>query len=223
MFASFARSICTHCLPGPSSTHEPSSPALSPSVTRSSVPTTGLLSLAVTFLPLARFTVPAGTMKSGRLPFIGGSRLGTLSGTGVPTNSGRGSSVFSGTFSCARAAEGMRIAAASRYVRERVIFIVSGFHFFVGDVQLVLGRYRLIGFVNHVFTRERLIGGAIQFRRSPNRVEKILKMRLMWRLVEEHRNLVLRQLRCLPYVHFCGVGGGHRLGRNVALLHKVIP
>ena len=31
---------------------------------------TGSLSLAVTFLPLARLTVPAGTMKSGRLPFM---------------------------------------------------------------------------------------------------------------------------------------------------------
>ena len=50
----------------------------------------GLLSLAVTFLPLARLTVPAGTMKSGRLPFGGGSRFGTLSGTGVPTKRGRG-------------------------------------------------------------------------------------------------------------------------------------
>ena len=59
-----------------------------------SVPVTGLLSLDVTFLPLARLTVPAGIMKSGRLPFIGGSRFGTLSGTGVPTKRGRGSWVF---------------------------------------------------------------------------------------------------------------------------------
>ena len=38
-------------------------------------------------------------MKSGRLPLCAGSRFGTLIGTGVPTNSGLGRSVFSGTLS----------------------------------------------------------------------------------------------------------------------------
>ena len=56
--------------PGPSSTQEPSSPSLSPSVIKSKVPTTGSVSLAVTFLPFARFTVPAGTMKSDCWSFI---------------------------------------------------------------------------------------------------------------------------------------------------------
>jgi hypothetical protein len=73
---SFARSICTHCLPGPSSTHEPSLPSLSPSTIMSSVPTSGLLSLAVTFLFLARLMVPAGTIKIGALAFRRGLKIG---------------------------------------------------------------------------------------------------------------------------------------------------
>src|ERR1039457_2509742 len=84
MFALFARSICAHCLPGPSSTQEPSLPSLSPSLIISSVPTIGLLSLAVTFLFFARLTVPTGTRKSGRLAFVGRSRLVTLRGRAFP-------------------------------------------------------------------------------------------------------------------------------------------
>src|SRR5580704_15279526 len=153
MFALFARSTCTHCLPGPSSTQEPSSPALSPSVTRSKVPTTGLSSLDVTFFPFARLRVPAGTMKSGRLPFVGGSRVGTLSGTGVPTNRGRGSWVFSGTLSCARAAPATTTKAATKKkLRKRIVFIISGLHFFAGDQKLFLGAHRFVGFMNDVFT-----------------------------------------------------------------------
>src|SRR6201998_3143682 len=147
MLALFAKSICTHCLPGPSSTQEPSSPALSPSVTRSKVPVTGLLSLDVTLFPLARLTVPAGTMKSGRLPFVGGSRLGTLSGTGVPTNRGRGSCVFSGTLSCARAAVATTTnAITNEQLRERFVLIISGLHFFAADQKLLLGPHRFVGF-----------------------------------------------------------------------------
>src|ERR1035437_3942499 len=106
MSAAFSRSICTHCLPVPNSTQDPSSPSLSPSVIRLSVPMAGLLSLAVTFLPLARFTVPMGTKKSGRLPVRLGSRFGTVKlkfGIGVPSNSGLGKSVFSGILSSASA------------------------------------------------------------------------------------------------------------------------
>src|ERR1700729_957610 len=180
MLALLARSICTHCFPGPSSTHEPSSPALSPSVTRSSVPTTGLSSLAVTFFPLARLTVPAGTMKSGRLPFSGGSRLGTLRGTGVPTNSGRGSWVFSGTLSCARAALATTTHAITKgQLRIRIVFIISGLHFFAGDQKFFLGAHSFVGFMNDVFTGESFIGGAIQLCRSPNRVEEVFKVRLV--------------------------------------------
>src|ERR1700739_2470083 len=208
MLALFAKSICTHCLPAPSSTHEPSSPALSPSVTRSSVPTTGLLSLDVTFFALARLTVPTGTMKSGRLPFVGGSRLGTLSGTGVPTNRGRGSWVLSGTLSCARAAlETTTNAAMNVQLRKRMVFIISGFHFFAADQKLLLGPHRFVGFMNDVFTRESLISRAIQLRGSANCVEEILEVRLMRGFIEEHGNLVLCELRGFPHVYFCGVGG----------------
>jgi len=42
--------------------------------------------------------VPEGTRKSGRLPFVGGSRLGTCSGAGVPTNNGGGNCVFNTTW-----------------------------------------------------------------------------------------------------------------------------
>src|ERR1039457_7516536 len=104
MFALFDRSICAHCLPGPSSTQDPSLPSLSPSSIISSVPTIGLLSLAVTFLFFARLTVPTGTRKSGRLAFVGRSRLVTLRGTGVPTKRGGGSLVFQRNFSFAAAA-----------------------------------------------------------------------------------------------------------------------
>src|SRR6516164_2462433 len=222
MFELLARSICNHCLPGPSSTQDPSSPALSPSVTKSSVPTTGLLSLDVTFFPLARLTVPMGTIKSGRLPFIGGSRLGTLSGTGVPTKRGRGNWVFRGTLSCARAAEGTSNAATSRYLRERIVFIISGFHFFAGDEDLLLSGHCFVGFMNDVFTRESLIGGAIQLCRSPDCVKEVFQMRLVRGFIEEHWNLVLRQLCCFPHVDFCSVCGSLN-GTHVALLGKVVP
>src|ERR1035437_650173 len=196
MSASFSRSICTHCLPGPSSTHEPSSPALSPSVTRSKVPTIGLLSLAVTFLPLARLMVPAGTKKSGRLPFIGGSRFGTFRGTGVPTKRGRGSCVFSGILSCARAPVATSNATTSGQTRESIVFIISGIHFFLRDQNLLLGAYRLVGFVNDIFARESLVGGTVQLCRATDRVEEVFQVGLVRGVIDKHGNLVLRQLRC---------------------------
>src|SRR5580698_5151128 len=157
MFALFARSICTHCLPGPSSTHEPSLPSLSPSTIMSNVPTFGLLSLAVTFLFLARLTVPVGTIKSGRLPFMGGSRLGTFRGTGVPTKSGRGSCVFKGTLSCAIAALPAHSAAVTNRLFNKIIFIVSSSHFFAGDFESRLGADGLVRLMDDVFTRESFV------------------------------------------------------------------
>src|SRR4029078_1866982 len=107
--------------------------------TRSRVPVTGFSSLAVTFLPFDRLTVPAGTMKSARLPFSGGSRLGTFSATGVPTKRGLGSWVFRGTLSCARAAVARRSGATIGATRETDILMNSGSHFFIRDAHSLLG------------------------------------------------------------------------------------
>src|SRR5215469_4373828 len=223
MFELFARSICTHCLPGPSSTQEPSSPALSPSVTRSSVPTTGLLSLAVTFLPLDRFTVPAGTRKSGRLPFIGGSRLGTLRGTGVPTKRGLGSWVFRGTLSCASAAHATRNAAETKRYLERVLLIVSSSHFFAGNLKSLLGGNGVVCSMHDVLAAERFIGRAIQLCRSADGVEEVFQVRLVRRFIEEHRDLVFRQLRGFTHVDLRGVCRPSLPGADVSLLDQVVP
>src|ERR1035438_6439971 len=223
MFALFARSICAHCLPGPSSTQEPSLPSLSPSTIMSCVPTMGLLSLALTFLFLARFTVPAGTRKSGRLPFVGGSRLGTFRGTGVPTKRGRGSWVFKGTLSCASAE-----VAASSTVRtarffKRVFFIVSGFHFFRSNDKSRLRGNGFVCFVDSIFAAESLIAGAIQFCRAADGVEKVLQVRLMRRFIEEHRNFIFRQLCGFAHVHFRRILCGSRPGADIAFLDQVVP
>src|SRR5437879_289076 len=71
---------------------------------KESSPITGSESLLVTGLPFESSLVPAGTMKSGRLPVGAGSRFGSEIGRGVPTKSGFGSSSLSGTLSSARAA-----------------------------------------------------------------------------------------------------------------------
>src|SRR3569833_3730445 len=222
MFAFFARSICTHCLPGPSSTQDPSSPALSLSVTRSRVPVTGLSSLAVTFLPFARLTVPAGTMKSARLPFRGGARFGTLSGTGVPTKRGRGSWVLSGTLSCAIAAVATSMAATMGEMQETDILMNSGSHFFIRDANSLLGGYSFIGFMDDIFARESFIGRAVQFCSASDGVEEILKVGLMRRLVEEDRDFILGERRSLADIYLGGVSG-ERLGIDIAFLLQLIP
>src|SRR5882757_1664484 len=96
----------------------------------SSVPTLGLLSLAVTFLFFARLMVPAGTMKSGRLPLVAGSRLGTLRGAGVPTKSGAGNWVLRTTWSCANAAVVTRSTGTTGKILEIILNMVLGSHFF---------------------------------------------------------------------------------------------
>ena len=97
----------TYCTPGPSSTKLPSAPFLSPSVTCSSSPITGSMSLLVTFLPLATFVTPAGARKGSRGRPRGFCRLGTVRFCGVPSNIGFGSWMGIGTsFPPARALAG---------------------------------------------------------------------------------------------------------------------
>src|ERR1019366_1003848 len=223
MFALFARSICAHCLPGPSSTQEPSLPSLSPSLIISSVPTIGLLSLAVTFLFFARLTVPTGTRKSGRLAFVGRSRLVTLRGTGVPTKRGGGSLVFKGTLSCATAAGAARSAIRTARFFTTIFIIVSGFHFFRSDGKSRLRGNGVIRFVDSIFAAESFIAGAIQFCRAANGVEKVFQVRLMRRFVEKHRNFIFRQLCGFAYVHLRGVRCGSRPGADISLLDQVVP
>src|SRR6266581_2475898 len=81
------RSMVTCCTPGPSSTKLPSAPFLSPSVTCSTSPMTGSMSLLVTFLPLATFVTPGGARKGSRGRPRGFCRFGTARFCGVP---GRG-------------------------------------------------------------------------------------------------------------------------------------
>src|ERR1035441_10523807 len=223
MSDSFSRSIWIHCLPGPSSTHEPSSPSLSPSVTRSSVPTTGSLSLAVTFLPFAKLTVPAGTRKSGRPPASLGSRFGTLIGTGVPTKSGLGNSVFSGTLSSASATDAVSTTATVSF--EIRCFIKSSFGFFGGEGNQFFFGGGLVRLVDDIFAGERLVAGAVQFRLAFDGVEKILQMRHVRRLVERHGNFKFLQLRGFAHVHLGGIGGdgGRGLGADVIFFDDVIP
>src|SRR5580704_3810777 len=221
--AFLARSICTHCLPGPSSTQEPSLPSLSPSSIMSSVPTLGLLSLDVTFLPLARFIVPAGTIKSGRLPFVGGSRLGTWRGAGVPTNRGGGSWVFKTTFSWASAAVATSSTGKTKKFVERLLIIYSSSHFFGGNGNSGLRGNGVVGLMNRVFAGESFIARAIQFCRAADGVEKVLQVRLMGRLIEEHRNFILRQLCGFAHVHFRSALSGGSLGGDIALLNQVVP
>src|SRR5580698_7616944 len=223
MFALFARSICTHCLPGPSSTHEPSLPSLSPSTIMSNVPTFGLLSLAVTFLFLARLMVPAGTMKSGRLPFIGGSRFGTLRGTGVPTNNGGGSWVFRTTSFCARAAVAARVKARTERLVEKFLMMVSCSHFFGSDGNSGLRGDGVVRFVNRVLAAEGLIAGTVELCRTANGVEEILQVRLVRGLIEEDRNFILRQLGGFAHVHFRRVFGRSGLGADIAFLNQIVP
>jgi hypothetical protein len=93
-------------------------PDLSPSLMNVSSPMTGRESLLVTVLPLERLTVPLGTMRSGRLPVRGFSRLGSAMGRGVPAKSGLGSSIWSGTVSAAWAAPVRATRARRRERRE---------------------------------------------------------------------------------------------------------
>src|SRR5450432_947232 len=226
MSASFSRSICTHCLPGASSTHEPSSPSLSPSVIKSSVPMTGSLSLAVTFLPFARFSVPAGTRKSGRLPFCAGSRFGTLIGTGVPTNSGLGRSVFSGTLSCAsKVVVASRVTVRDNFKNDLCINdMISGFSFSKGDVNGFAGGDGLVRLVNDIFAAKRLVGRTIQFSRAADGVKKVLQMRLVDFLVERDRDVVLQQGGRFPDVHLVGVADGrNRAGAQITFGHEIVP
>src|SRR5258708_7586095 len=97
-------------------------PLLSPSVTKASSPMTGDESLLVTGLPFERSTVPAGTMRSGRFPPSGGSRLGIWMGRGVPANSGFGRSSLSGTLSSARKSA---VAASKTSKAEQKRFMVE--------------------------------------------------------------------------------------------------
>src|ERR1035437_1823097 len=189
----------------------------------SSVPTMGLLSLAVTFLFLARFAVPAGTRKSGRLPFVGGSRLVTFRGTGVPTKRGRGNWVFKGTLFCEIAAVAAKRAVRTARFFKWVFFIVSGFHFFRGNGKSRLHGNGFVCFVDSIFAAESLIAGAIQSCRAKDSVEEVLQVRLMWRFIEKHGNLIFRQLCSLAHVHFRGVLCGGCSGANIALLDQVVP
>src|ERR1035437_9168694 len=223
VFALRPRSICAHCLPGPTSTHEPSLPSLSPSVIMSSVPTMGLLSLAVTFLSLARFLEPAGTRKSGRLPLAGCSRLGTLRGTGVPTKRGRGNCVFKTTLSCPSAA--VATTSTVRTVRAFAGFFIifSGLSFFGRDGKPHLRGNGLVCFVDSIFAAESFIAGAVQFCCAADGVEKVLQVWLMRRLIEKYRDLILRQLRGFSHIHFRGVCRGDCPGADIALLSEVVP
>src|ERR1019366_10000036 len=223
MFALFARSICAHCLPGPSSTQEPSLPSLSPSLIISSVPTIGLLSLAVTFLFFARLTVPTGTRKSGRLALVGRSRLVTLRGTGVPTKSGGGSLVFKGTLSCATAAIVSSSAVRTARFLTSIFIIVSGFHFFGSDGKSRLRGNGVVRFVDSIFAAESFIAGAIQFCRAADGVEKVLQGGLMRRLIEKYRNFIFRELCGFAHVNLCGVCCRSRFGADIALLDQVVP
>src|ERR1700677_3360061 len=188
IFAFLARSISTHCLPGPSSTHEPSLPSLSPSTIISSVPISGLLSLDVTFLFFARLIVPAGTKKSGRLPLVGGSRFGTLRGTGVPTNNGGGNCVFKTTWFCAGAAVATSSAARMKddFVA-RIFMILSSSRFLGSDNNSGLSGNGFVGLVNRVLTAKSFIAGAVQLCRAANGVEEVLQVRLMRRFIEKDR------------------------------------
>src|SRR5947209_8941348 len=121
-------------------------------------------------------------MKSGRLPFVGGSRLGTLRGTGVPTKRGRGSWVFKGTLSCASAALTTSKAARTERLLETILLIFSSSHFVAGNFKSGLGGDGIIGFMDDVFTAERLVGRAIQLGRAADRIEEVLQVRLMRRL-----------------------------------------
>src|SRR4051812_28973456 len=89
-----------------------------------SSPITGSESLLVTVLPFESSTVPAGTMRSGRLPTWAGSRLGNEIGRGVPANSGFGRSSFSGTLSSARtsatAAKRARTEQTDRFMVKKI-------------------------------------------------------------------------------------------------------
>src|SRR5471032_205870 len=166
MSASFSRSICTHCLPGANETYEPSSVSLSPSVTKSSVPTMVLVSLAVTFLPLARFTVPAGTVKTGHV-FNFGSRFGTSDFTSVPMTCGLGKSVTNGTLSCASATPAEIKTARTeqfkknffmefRQSRSFKIQILSSLDLLRRDFNAFLSGDGFVGLVDDVFAAERL-------------------------------------------------------------------
>src|SRR5258708_4074638 len=114
----------------------------------SSVPTFGLLSLEVIFLFFARFIVPAGTMKSGRLPFVAGSRLGTVRGAGVPTNRGAGHWVFRTTSFWAIAAVAIRKTGPTGIILEIILSMILGSHFFGRDGNSGLRGDGLVGFMN---------------------------------------------------------------------------
>jgi hypothetical protein len=83
---------------GPSSTHEPSVASLSPSVTRSSEPMIGFMSLEVTVFLNDKLVVPRGTRNAGRGLPVGLSTV-VPGGIffGVPVKAGRGREIFKGT------------------------------------------------------------------------------------------------------------------------------
>src|ERR1035438_7897081 len=91
-----SRSMVTFCAPSFNWTKVPSVPALLPSVIISRVPKTGSESLLETAFPRATLVAPAGARKGGRARPDGFSRLGTLGGSGVPSNIGLGRTMGKG-------------------------------------------------------------------------------------------------------------------------------
>ena len=149
--------------------------------------------------------------------------MGTLSGTGVPTKRGGGNLVFRTTWFCAGAAVAKSITARTEAPLERIFVIVSGFHFFGSDGKSGLRGNSFACFVDRVFAAESFIAGAIQFCRAADGVEEVLQMRLVWRLIEEYRNFIFRQLRCFANVHLRSVRGRSRLGADISFLGKIVP
>src|SRR5271157_968458 len=113
-----SRSMVTLCTPSFNCTKVPSVPALLPSVIISRVPRTGSSSLLETALPRATLVVPAGARKGGLGRPDGLSRLGTLGGSGVPSNNGLGRTMGKGANFGAWAAA-LEPAAARTRIKDR--------------------------------------------------------------------------------------------------------
>jgi len=157
----------------------------------SSVPTSGSLSLEVTFLFRARFSVPAGTKNQGVFPHWR-LKIGTLSGTGVPQKEAAATGSSKHLILRSAAVAAIRTAKTQEFFK--ILIMISSSHFLGCDGKSGLRGDSLVGFMNRVFTAESLMPGQFNFA-VRGCVEKVFQVRLMWRFIEEHRNFIFRQLR----------------------------